>query len=190
MLNLKSILRKAMLAGAATAMLAAGPAAAIDDEAYWYAVGDRDLPQGQLWVNPYGQCWQSVFGPSNLPPCEVAVVVPTEFTLRLNFEFDRYEMQNVVNRDEIVRLDGYIRDVIASPAQEFLTVVGHTDAVGSDEYNMALGMRRATTVRDYMIAQGVPANRIAPAQSRGKRELLPEYPADSVMQRRVVIHAE
>lgn len=168
------------------------PGAAMDhDKTYWYAQGDGSLPNGQLWVNSFGECWQAQGGASNLPPCETGVVeVPQEFTVRLTFEFDKYRMENVVNRDEIARLDGYIADVKATPAEEQLTVVGHTDVVGSQAYNYQLGMRRATTVRNYLIEQGIPARSIAPAESRGKLELLPQYPADSVMQRRVVIHAE
>lgn len=169
--------------------LTALPAAAMDDESYWYATGDRSLPDGQLWATSYGECWQSAYpdGPTNLPPC---ASVPEEFTLRLNFEFDKYRMENVVNREEVARLDDYIADVKATPADEYLTVVGHTDSVGSDAYNYGLGMRRATTVRDYMVQQGLSSSRIAPAESRGKREMLPEYPSDSVMQRRVTIHSK
>ncbi|MBK1647509.1 flagellar motor protein MotB [Rhabdochromatium marinum] len=171
--------------------LTALPAAAMDDdESYWYATGDQSLPDGQLWANSYGECWESAYpdGPTNLPPCNT--VVPAEFTLRLNFEFDKYHMANVVNRDEVARLDDYIADVKATPADEYLTVVGHTDSVGSQNYNYGLGMRRATTVRDYMIQQGLPTSRIAPAESRGKLDMLPQYPTTSVMQRRVVIHSQ
>ena len=37
---------------------------------------------------------------------------------------------------------------------------GHTDERGTREYNLALGERRANTVRDYMVANGVPSYRI------------------------------
>jgi OOP family OmpA-OmpF porin len=179
-----------LAASAALALsLVALPASAMEEESYWYAKGDRSLPDGQLWATNYGECWQSAYpdGPTNLPPCDVEV--PEEFTLRLNFEFDKYHMANVVNREEVARLDDYIANVKATPADEYLTVVGHTDSVGSDAYNYGLGMRRATTVRDYLIEQGLSSGRIAPAESRGKREMLPEYPSTSVMQRRVVIHS-
>ncbi|MBK5967707.1 MULTISPECIES: OmpA family protein [Thiorhodovibrio] len=191
MFQMNQLTRVAGLATSAALALSltAMPASAMDDESYWYAKGDQSLPDGQLWANSYGECWQSAYpdGPTNLPPCDL--VVPEEFTLRLNFEFDKYRMENVVNREEVARLDDYIADVKASPADEYLTVVGHTDSVGSQAYNYGLGMRRATTVRDYMINQGLPASRIGPAESRGKLEMLPEYPTDSVMQRRVVIHS-
>ncbi len=39
-------------------------------------------------------------------------------------------------------------------------VAGHTDSVGSDAYNQPLSERRAKSVVDYFVSQGVPANRI------------------------------
>ena len=39
-------------------------------------------------------------------------------------------------------------------------VAGHTDARGSDEYNLALGQRRAATVMRYMASRGVPSGRL------------------------------
>jgi peptidoglycan-associated lipoprotein len=40
------------------------------------------------------------------------------------------------------------------------TVEGHADERGTREYNIALGARRATTVRDYFVAHGIAANRM------------------------------
>ncbi|MGH6726513.1 MAG: peptidoglycan-associated lipoprotein Pal [Pseudolabrys sp.] len=40
------------------------------------------------------------------------------------------------------------------------TVEGHADERGTREYNLALGARRAQTVRDYLTSRGVAANRI------------------------------
>jgi len=41
-----------------------------------------------------------------------------------------------------------------------ITVEGHTDSRGTNEYNLALGERRATTARDYLVSLGVPAARV------------------------------
>jgi peptidoglycan-associated lipoprotein len=41
-----------------------------------------------------------------------------------------------------------------------VTVEGHCDSRGSAEYNLALGTRRATAVKDYLVSLGVPAGRI------------------------------
>jgi len=173
---------------ALTFALMASSAQALDDESYWYASGDPTVPDGQLWTTSYGECWQSAYpdGPTNLPPCVTSV--PEEVTVKINFEFDKYMVpENVVNREVVAEIDDYIAQVKATPEEEYVTVVGHTDAKGSDEYNMALGQRRADAVRDYIIAQGYPASNLAPAESRGKRELLPDVDPFSVEQRRVVL---
>jgi peptidoglycan-associated lipoprotein len=41
-----------------------------------------------------------------------------------------------------------------------ITIEGNCDERGTREYNLALGERRATSVRQYLIAQGVPAARV------------------------------
>jgi peptidoglycan-associated lipoprotein len=48
-----------------------------------------------------------------------------------------------------------------------ITIEGHADERGSSEYNIALGERRAAAVRDYLVALGVPADRIS-IVSRGE----------------------
>jgi OOP family OmpA-OmpF porin len=188
-LTLRALGRVAPIALAVAIMAPAAQAG--DQDSFWFAAGDRSLTEGQLWVYSAGECWQSAYpdGPNNLPPCAAKVVVAEEVTVRLNFEFDKYEVPTyVVNKEEIARIDDYIRDIQSTPETERVTVVGHTDAVGSDAYNMALGQRRADAVRSYIITQGYPAQHVAPAESRGKRELLADYPPDSVQQRRVVMH--
>jgi peptidoglycan-associated lipoprotein len=50
-----------------------------------------------------------------------------------------------------------------------ITVEGHADARGSSEYNLALGSRRATAVKDYLVNLGVPGTRITTV-SKGKEQ--------------------
>ena len=50
-----------------------------------------------------------------------------------------------------------------------VTVEGHCDSRGSSEYNLALGTRRATSVKDYLVSLGVPANRVT-IVSKGKEQ--------------------
>lgn len=51
-----------------------------------------------------------------------------------------------------------------------ISVVGHTDTVGSDSYNYALGGKRAENVKQMLIAQGIPAGSIIVVSS-GKNDL-------------------
>jgi len=44
--------------------------------------------------------------------------------------------------------------------QYSFTVEGHADERGTREYNIALGARRAQTVRDYLASRGIPAQRM------------------------------
>ena len=41
-----------------------------------------------------------------------------------------------------------------------IDVIGHTDSDGSEEYNMGLSIRRAESVREYMVSEGVDASNI------------------------------
>ncbi len=50
-----------------------------------------------------------------------------------------------------------------------ITVEGHCDSRGSSEYNLALGSRRATAVKDYLVSLGVPGDRIT-VVSKGKEQ--------------------
>lgn len=50
---------------------------------------------------------------------------------------------------------------------EVVIAVGNTDSVGSDAYNMALGQRRAQSVKAYLISKGVDGGRIY-TESKGK----------------------
>jgi OOP family OmpA-OmpF porin len=181
----------ALACSAALAFSLSSAFADVQEESYWYAKGDPTVPDGQLWTTSYGECWQSAYpdGPNNLPPCQV--IVPESITVALNFEFDKYQVpETVVNREVLREIDDYIAKVQATPAEEYVTIVGHTDAKGSDAYNMQLGYNRAEAVRNYFIAQGYPERNLAPVESLGKRDLLPDIDPFSVEQRRVVITKE
>lgn len=52
-----------------------------------------------------------------------------------------------------------------------VNVIGHTDNTGSDAVNGPLSVSRAASVRDYLVARGVAANRIS-IDGRGSREAL------------------
>ncbi len=64
-----------------------------------------------------------------------------------------------------------VKDELAAwPAAE-VVITGHTDRVGTQEYNDALSLRRAAVVAKRLIAAGVPAERIS-VTGRGEREPL------------------
>lgn len=55
-----------------------------------------------------------------------------------------------------------------------VVIEGHADERGTREYNLALGERRATAVRDYLTAQGVPADRLRVVSFGKERPVCPE----------------
>lgn len=178
-LRLSGLMAPVAIAMTLSAPIALAAAEGIDH--YWSA-----QPEGTAWVTSYGECWRSEEGPTDLQPCAPKVVVPAEISVRLNFKFDKYGLNDIVNDAELARLDDYIAKVQQTPEQESIAIVGHTDAKGSDEYNYALGHRRADTMRDYMVSKGIPASSIT-TSSEGKRNMLPEYDIYSVEQRRATI---
>ena len=56
-------------------------------------------------------------------------------------------------------LDGQARWLLTN--SDYLAIVeGHADEQGTREYNIGLGFRRANAVREYLVSQGVPSNRL------------------------------
>ena len=55
-------------------------------------------------------------------------------------------------------LDAKVPVLNANPDVK-IRIAGHTDERGSDEYNLALGQRRAASVRRYLVARGVAEGR-------------------------------
>lgn len=67
-----------------------------------------------------------------------------------------------------------------------LLVVGYCDPIGTDEYNLQLGLRRADAVRTWMIAHGIPSNRIE-TKSFGKERAKSDDPVVFWRERRCEI---
>jgi len=72
----------------------------------------------------------------------------------VHFDFDRYSL-----RPEAVRtLDEAVAALQKDPSIRVL-IEGHTCNIGTAEYNLALGERRASSVRDYLVSRGISADR-------------------------------
>jgi outer membrane protein OmpA-like peptidoglycan-associated protein len=68
-------------------------------------------------------------------------------------------------RERLAKVSGI---VLAYPSLH-VSIEGHTDSVGSDEYNQDLSERRAQSVRDYFVRGGIPASTVD-ARGFGKAE--------------------
>ena len=87
---------------------------------------------------------------------------------------ESFTLYFVEGRDELTDeskqvVDRILSEIARRPVPDVL-VVGHTDAVGNDASNDALGLQRAEAVRAALIRLGIPAADVK-AISRGKREL-------------------
>ena len=74
---------------------------------------------------------------------------------RVYFEVD----QSTLTGEAIATLNAQA-EWLMTYQQFTATIEGHADERGTREYNLALGVRRAVAVRDYLIDQGVTADRI------------------------------
>jgi outer membrane protein OmpA-like peptidoglycan-associated protein len=73
----------------------------------------------------------------------------------VHFEFDRFTLRP----DALTILDDAVKAMQANPALR-LEIEGHTCNIGTNEYNLALGDRRARAVRDYLVSRGIVTGRL------------------------------
>jgi len=115
----------------------------------------------------------------------------TEFEQQLSSERAQNQIEIERQRNEILKLTmssevsfdynsatikatfysplGKIADVINRYPQTQIVVAGHTDSVGTEQYNLDLSLRRANAVADYLISQGVQRFRLG-TEGRGELE--------------------
>jgi peptidoglycan-associated lipoprotein len=73
----------------------------------------------------------------------------------VHFQFDRYNLRP----EALMLLDDAVTKLMSNPNVR-ITIEGHCDSVGTAEYNIALGERRANAVRDYLQNRGVASGRL------------------------------
>ncbi len=85
----------------------------------------------------------------------VSAADQTTMSDRIMFEFDRSDLSPAAK----AILDDKVTVFRNNPTLK-IEITGHTDAMGTDAYNLALGVRRAEAAREYLIAKGVDGSRI------------------------------
>ena len=98
--------------------------------------------------------------PAPPPPAPAPMVKPSEFAPNPNlktvyFDFDKYD----IRPNDAKTLDGDAAWLKAN-ADNLVLIEGHCDERGTNEYNLALGEKRAKAAMNYLVAQGVQASRI------------------------------
>ncbi len=92
------------------------------------------------------------------------------------FRFDHADL----NADAIAALDELIAKLKSDARVSRVTVIGHTDSVGSEAYNQKLSERRAASAKAHLVSRGIPAEQI---DTRGEGELNPSFPNDTAANR-------
>jgi outer membrane protein OmpA-like peptidoglycan-associated protein len=89
--------------------------------------------------------------PPEIPPPPLRIKVPRNVHFALDKSFISPASAVVLDR---------VAEVLLQYPVIVIEIQGHTDPRASDEYNLALGRRRALSVRNYLLRKGVPAERM------------------------------
>ncbi|WP_310627734.1 outer membrane protein OmpA [Limnohabitans sp.] len=139
---------------------------------------------GDVWKNSTGLCWRdanwtpataaagcdgAVAAPAAAPaaPAAAPVAAASKVTYAADafFDFDK----SVLKPAGKAKLDDLVSKVKGINL-EVIIAVGHTDSIGTDAYNQKLSVRRAESVKAYLISKGIEKNRI---YTEGKGEKQP-----------------
>ena len=166
-------------------------ASAQSKQGYW-----TQGAEGPVWKNGTGLCWRAGYWtpamaiaecdpdlmpkpaakptpPPPPPPAPAAkpaakpAPVAEKVTLAADvlFDFDKAILKN----EGKTKLDDLAAKVKAINL-EVVIAIGHTDSIGADAYNQKLSVRRAESVKAYLVSKGVEPNRI---YTEGKGEKQP-----------------
>ena len=86
-----------------------------------------------------------------LPPADSTAIAD-----RIHFAYDRSDL----SPDDLQELEAKRQVMVAHP-EVTVQIAGNCDERGSDEYNLALGERRAAAARRWLIATGIAGSRIS-----------------------------
>ena len=113
------------------------------------------MPKCDGWIAPKP--------PAPKPAAAAPAVTQSKITLQADtlYDFDK----STLKPEGKATLDKIAAD-LSKIKLEVIIAVGNTDSVGTDAYNMALGQRRAQSVKDYLVSKGVDQSRIS-TESKG-----------------------
>ncbi|MBI3376462.1 MAG: OmpA family protein [Betaproteobacteria bacterium] len=100
--------------------------------------------------------------PKPAPPAPAAQKVT--MAADVLFDFDKSALKKE-GKDKLDDLAGKIKGVNL----EVVIAIGHTDSIGSDGYNQKLSVRRAESVKAYLVSKGIEPNRIY-TEGKGKKQ--------------------
>lgn len=88
----------------------------------------------------------------------------------IHFDYDKYNLT-----DEAARLMGLNGEYLMKNPEVNILIEGHCDERGTDEYNLALGEKRALTARDFLVRFGIDKSRVSIISYGEERPLDPGH---------------
>lgn len=88
--------------------------------------------------------------------------VPESLMKTVYFDFDRFN----IRPDQVEYMEANAK-YLKENADKKILIEGHCDERGTNEYNMALGQRRATSIKEFLMSRGVSEERLV-TMSRGE----------------------
>ena len=104
------------------------------------------------------------------PPPPAPVVAPVPSSEKVTYAADAFfDFDKAVLKPEAKsKLDDLVGK-LSSINLEVIIAVGHTDGIGSDAYNNKLSVRRAESVKAYLVSKGIEPNRVY-TEGKGKKQ--------------------
>jgi OOP family OmpA-OmpF porin len=87
-----------------------------------------------------------------------------------------FEFNSAKLKGDQPKLDDVARVLNENPSLTGITIVGHTDRIGSDKYNQTLSEKRAAAAKEYLVGKGIAADRLT---TEGKGESQPIVQCDN-----------
>jgi outer membrane protein OmpA-like peptidoglycan-associated protein len=128
--------------------------------------------------------------PASAPPVEPQAPATEVITLndagKVLFDFDKSDL----TQDARSQLDGLMSKLSHANVAS-IRVVGHTDSVGTDAYNQGLSERRASSVVEYLLTQGLSPDKLT-SEGKGESEPVADNETDEgrAQNRRVELHIQ
>ena len=127
---------------------------------------DKDTYARSFYWNPVdGACPGAAPATASVETAEPPVVPAVQrYTLNADtlFAFNRGDLGGIKpnGKQELTSLAEQLK-TFDWPTLTAINVIGHTDRLGSADYNNKLSVKRANTVRQYMVNQGLPADKVS-----------------------------
>lgn len=132
-----------------------------------------------------GASSQATAMPEASAPAPAPAAAPAAISMQIQFAFGSDQIADSSRRS----VDNLAAALASSELKgRMFTVAGHTDGVGTVDYNMRLSQRRAASVKAYLVSHGVDASRLKTV-GKGPTELLNAADPRAAENRRVEIIA-